>query len=191
MLLAKTATSLLAPAGWCVRFDPPTPIVRDDTGRPHSWDVRADWLSPNPECSAVMTREYNEFKHFPVWFYNLPPVDDGWPSANDRPPYVVLPMSVVGYLEPSSAGVLDVLIGPGMDMNVIVDGRLAEAPDSETRRIELDAGVHFVQISGTLTGNRWRLVPRWNGTPIGSMLFPWARSSRSTARQMDRSRRKP
>jgi hypothetical protein len=172
LLLTKTGASLLAPAGWCVRFDPPAPIVRDSTGRPHSWDLRADWLSPNPECSAVMTRSYEEFKHFPVWFYNLPPVDDGWPSANDRPPYVVLPMSVVGFIETPSAGVLDVSIGPGMDLSVVVDGYQADATDPLNRRIELDVGVHFVQISGTLTGNRWRLVPHWNGRPFGSMFFP-------------------
>jgi hypothetical protein len=172
LLLTKTAASLLAPAGWCVRFDPPAPIVRDSTGRPHSWDLRADWLSPNPECSAVMTRGYEEFKHFPVWFYNLPPVDDGWPGANDRPPYVVLPMSVVGFFQSAGAGVLEVQLGPGMNVNVVVDGRQAAAAAPQTRRIEIDEGVHFVQISGTLTGNRWRLVPLWNGTPMGSMVFP-------------------
>jgi hypothetical protein len=172
LLLTKVGTSFLAPAGWCVRFDPPAPIVRDSTGRPHSWDLRADWLSPNPECSAVMTRGYEEFKHFPVWFYNLPPVDDGWPSANDRPPYVVLPMSVVGFIEPSSAGVLEVQLGPAMDVNIVVDGVQAETVDPYTRRIDLNAGVHFVQISGTLTGNRWRLLPLWSGTPMGSMFFP-------------------
>src|SRR5262245_50295161 len=32
LLLTKTTASLLAPAGWCVRFDPPAPIVRDSTG---------------------------------------------------------------------------------------------------------------------------------------------------------------
>jgi hypothetical protein len=178
LLLTKTATALLAPAGWCVRFDPPAPIVRDSTGRPHSWDVRADWLSPNPECSALMTHGYEEFKQFPVWFYNLPPVDDGWPSANDRPPYVVLPMSIVGFVEPASRGVLEVEHGPGMDLNLVTDGMKAETVDAQRQRIELDQGVHLIQISATLTGNRWRLVPRWNGTPLGSMFFPTTTISR-------------
>jgi hypothetical protein len=172
LLLVKTTTSLVAPTGWCVRFDPPTPLVRESTGRPHSWDVRADWQSPDPQCSAVMTRGYDEFKHFPVWFYNLPPIDDGWPSANDRPPYVMLPMSVVGFLDTSSTGVLDISIGPGMDLDVLVDGTRYEAIDPLSYRIELGRGTHLVEITGVLTGNRWRLAPRWNGTPMESIFFP-------------------
>src|SRR6185503_5341286 len=39
-------------------------------------------------------------------------------------------------------------------------------------RIELGAGTHLVEIRGMLTGNRWRLSPRWNGTPMASIFFP-------------------
>ena len=49
----------LVPDGWCVRFEPGRPYVADATSPvPHSWDVRADWLAPQPSCSAVMRRRY-------------------------------------------------------------------------------------------------------------------------------------
>ena len=72
--LTRILDAQLTQGGLCVRFDPPAPIVKDSTGRPHSWDVRADWRSPDPACSAVMTTGWTEFKRFPVWFFNLPPI---------------------------------------------------------------------------------------------------------------------
>ena len=44
---------------------------------PHAWDIRADWRSPDPTCSAIMTRGYDRLDAFPAWFYNLPPVRIG------------------------------------------------------------------------------------------------------------------
>src|SRR5262249_38152884 len=41
------AAALLVQDGWCVRFDPARPYVKDETGAPHAWDFRADWRSPN------------------------------------------------------------------------------------------------------------------------------------------------
>jgi hypothetical protein len=40
--------------------------------------------------------------------------------------------------------------------------------------VELQRGSHFVQFEGTLLGKAWRVVPAWNGTPIGSTVFPVA-----------------
>ncbi len=51
-------------------------MVRDSTGKPHSWDMRADWLADDPACSAIMTRSYRDTSEMPVWFFNLPPPDD-------------------------------------------------------------------------------------------------------------------
>src|SRR5262245_56173849 len=42
------ATATLVQDGWCVRFQPSHVYVRDQTGAPHSWDLRADWRSPDP-----------------------------------------------------------------------------------------------------------------------------------------------
>ena len=62
--------------GWCLTFAPPKPMVRDSTGKPHAWDVRADWRADDPACSAIMTRSYHDTRELPVWFFNLPPPDD-------------------------------------------------------------------------------------------------------------------
>ena len=70
------AAVMLQQEGWCLTFDPPKPMVRDSTGKPHTWDIRADWLDRDPECSAVMTRSYRDTRELPVWFFNLTPPDD-------------------------------------------------------------------------------------------------------------------
>ena len=77
--------------GWCLRFVSPVPLFRATGYVPHSWDVRADWRTPVPECSAIMRRCYTVLEEFPVWFYNLPPVLEGFPAEeSDRPPLVRL-----------------------------------------------------------------------------------------------------
>jgi hypothetical protein len=48
---------------------------------------RADRRSNAPQCSAIMTRGYEQYKQIPVWFFNLPPTDNNLPVAEDRPPY--------------------------------------------------------------------------------------------------------
>ena len=47
LLLWKISAALLfVQDGWCVRFAPARAYVRDGTGAPHSWDVRADCAPP-------------------------------------------------------------------------------------------------------------------------------------------------
>lgn len=172
LALLRLADAQMTPGGWCVRFDPPAQIVRDGTGRPHSWDVRADWRSPDPQCSAVMTTGYDVFKRFPVWFYNMPPTDGNPPTADDRPPYVTLKMTVVGFIDARESGALDLLVGKYMPTSVIVDGRPAEPNGEFAYRIDVGAGVHLVQIDSTLRGNEWRFMPSWNQQAMGSAGFP-------------------
>jgi len=185
LFLLKVSAAFFAQEGWCVRFDPPKPMVRGTTARPHSWDVRADWRSANPSCSAVMTSGYAEFKRFPVWFFNLPPTDDNLPTPEDRPPGATLGMTVVGFLSLSEPGLLEIVTGPGMDMTLVVDGRPADHADPLSHKIQLDPGVHFAQASGTLTGDRWRFEPSWNRALLGANGFPLATIVRPAA--IDRS----
>ena len=124
--------ALLGQEGWCLRFDTAAPIVKDSTGRIHSWDVRADWRSPDPNCSAVMTRGYPEFKKFPAWFFNLPPADNNLPGPDDRPPNARIEMSVLGFLDARTAGALDIEIGRWMEMTLLVGGRSADRPGRST-----------------------------------------------------------
>ena len=81
-----SSTLLFAQDGWCVRFEPERPFAKDAGPVPHAWDLRADWRSFVPACSAVMTRSYHDPYEFPAWFFNLPPPNESWPVPEDRPP---------------------------------------------------------------------------------------------------------
>ena len=146
--------------GWCVRFEPARRYVKDQTGAPHAWDLRADWRSPDPACSAIMTRSYGSFAEFPAWFLNLPPPDDNWPGPLDLPPEAMTRLQIRGYLSTTEAGTLALDIGDHMTTALSVDGGAAVASAS------VAPGTHVIAIDGTLTGDRWRLVPTWNGADL-------------------------
>jgi hypothetical protein len=146
--------------GWCVRFQPARPFAKDAGRVPHAWDMRADWRSPEPACSAIMTRSYRDLADFPAWFFNLPPDSDSWPIAVDRPPYASVAISVHGFLDAPGAGTLQIDTGPDVDAAVSIDGIAVRGPSVLAR------GVHFISIDGVLTGDRWALVPRWDGQEI-------------------------
>jgi hypothetical protein len=171
LLIAKAGSSFLTRDGWCVQFDTPKPFVTDSTGRMHSWDVRADWRSANPNCSAILTRPYDEYKRFPVWFFNLPPTDGNLPGPDDRPPYTTLDMTVRGYIDAGAAGELGLETGATMTTEMVVDGIVIEPDDPTHHRAAVAAGRHFIQIKSRLTGNNWRLAPYWNGAPMGTADF--------------------
>ena len=66
LLIWKASLAAAAvPDGWCVRFTSPVPLFVDNVTVPHAWDVRADWRSEVPRCSAVMTRAYEQIDRFP------------------------------------------------------------------------------------------------------------------------------
>ena len=175
--------------GWCVRFTSPTPIFVNQERVPHAWDVRADWRSDVPRCSAVMTRSYSSIDRFPVWFYNLPPTNFLQPAKEtERPPYVTLAIEVHGYLETDADGIFRVGAGDDVALSATVDGAyVSEAALSNG--VSLAAGIHDITLAGTLTGERWALMPQWNGADvwrgetttmmspgaIDRALRPWAR----------------
>ena len=168
IVMAKALMAVaVTPDGWCVRFVPSAPYVKDGTGAPHSWDVRADWRSADPSCSAIVTRPYNTLSEFPAWFFNLPPPNDNWPVPSDRPPGAVVAMTVSGFLRASAPGVLQILTGPDVTAIVHVnDG--ASSGDATPRSATLGPGLHRILIEATLTGDRWRFVPLWNGASLWS-----------------------
>ncbi len=118
---------LLVQDGWCVQFETPQPLVNDSFGRIHTWDVRADWRSPSPQCSAILTRPYREFKEFPAWFFNMPPTDNNLPGPEDRPPYAALDMTVTGYLDTDDPGELIIETGETMKTTLVIDGSHSRA----------------------------------------------------------------
>jgi len=177
LLIAKAASMPLARDGWCVQFETPKPIVVNATGRIHTWDVRADWRSPNPQCSAILTRPYREFKEFPAWFFNLPPTDNNPPQPEDRPPYAVLDMTVSGYIHADDPGELILETGETMDTQLVIDGKTIDPVQRSRHQVSVDRGRHFIQAKSHLTGNKWTFVPLWNGSPIGSTGFVAATTS--------------
>ena len=163
LLLWKIGSAaLFVQDGWCVRFTPERPYAKDATGAPHAWDLRADWLAPDPMCSAVMTRSYHELAEFPAWFFNLPPASDSWPAPDERPPGAKVGMSVRGFLNARDAGVLRIDIGGDSVRSMQVDGRPFETDTP------LAAGLHIVALDAVMTGESWRLVPLWNGQDLWS-----------------------
>ena len=189
LLIAKAGSSFLVRDGWCVQFETPKPLVTDSTGRIHSWDVRADWRAGNPQCSAIMTRAYAEYKQFPVWFFNLPPTDNNLPLSEDRPPYATLDMTVRGYIDAGDAGELGLESGATMTTELVVDGAVVVPVDATHHRVSVGAGRHFIQVKSHLTGSNWRLAPYWNGALMGSSGFVTATTAQ--AARLDRSLRGP
>jgi hypothetical protein len=163
-LLASKAigAAALTPDGWCVRFEPQRPLVKDAASIvPHSWDVRADWRSDRPACSAIVRRAYTGLGEFPVWFFNLPPPTEGdFPTELDRPPGARTAMTVSGFLDAAHSGVLQFDVTPDMNATAYVDGvRVDDA-------VTVAPGTHHVRIDAMLTGERWRFEPHWNGADL-------------------------
>jgi hypothetical protein len=171
LLLAWKAVCAVALAqdGWCARFVTPVPFVQDSSAVLHTWDVRADWRSATPACSAIVVRRYREQTEFPAWFFNLPPILNELPGPNERPPGARLTMTATGYLRSREPGELQILIGSDMTGTLRVDdaavSRLShEAPTPAT----MTAGIHKIAVEAELTGTRWRFEPLWNGRDLWS-----------------------
>ena len=154
--------------GLCLRFISPVPLYRDDVRVPHSWDVRADWRSDVPRCSAVMTRDYPDLEYFPAWFFNLPPADPGRQSTPaERPPNVQVAMRLDGYLRASSPARLQVNAAENVQARLRV-GERAITPDELAQGIDVPAGVHHVVLDGDLVRSQWSLAIRLNDGEVWS-----------------------
>ena len=172
LLIKITAVLTVQQPGWCVTFVPPYPMERDSTGKPHSWDLRADWLAEDPKCSAIMTRSYEETFALPTWFYNLPPPDDAVVRAGYDPGQIPVRVGAVGYITVNGEGSFELLTAPLMDVTLRIDGTRVEPVAPAHHQQILRRGSHMIQFEGTLLGKQWRVVPRWNGVALGSMRFP-------------------
>lgn len=137
--------ALVSPDGWCIRFMTPAPVYHNMGVVPHSWDIRADWRSATPDCSAIMTRLYGRFEEFPIWFYNLPPLDDRPAQPTDRPPLVTMQLTLTGFLAPSRPGVFRVDAGTGLKTSIAVDGTEVTG-EATGRGLTVDHGMHHVAI---------------------------------------------
>ena len=175
ILLVKIATAVtLQQEGWCIAFEPPYPMVRESTGKPHAWDLRADWLADDPVCSAIMTRGYADSSEVPAWFFNLPPPNDAVVRDGFHPGQIPVVIRGSGYLTVSRPGVFELSTTAPMNVSVQIDGRPVTAAAPGRHEIQLQPGAHAIQFEGTMLGKEWRVVPTWDGLAIGAMSFPLA-----------------
>lgn len=167
-LLAWKAVSgqVFTREGWCLRFTSPVPVFVDDVRVPHSWDVRADWRSDVPQCSAIMTGNYSELERFPVWFYNLPPANFRDPvRPGDRPPGATLRLDLTGYLHAPSPATLQMQSGEDMTLSATVDG-LDLTHQQLHDGVALSAGDHDVHVRGDLRRSHWSLDLRFDNASM-------------------------
>jgi hypothetical protein len=163
LIVWRIASSLLfVQDGWCVQFVPATPFAKDAGRVPHAWDLRTDWRSFDPACSAIMTRSYHAFEDFPAWFFNLPPPNESWPRPVDIPPGATTPMHIRGYLTTTSPGTLDFEGASGVTGTVAIDGQIKPWP------MPVEAGTHAIAIDAVLKYNKWAIVTKWNGRDLWS-----------------------
>lgn len=126
--------------------------IEEPSGALRSWDVRADWRSPSPVCTAILTRPLPALHDFPAWFLNM---TDQILGERD------VTMRVAGYVTIDAPRVLTIDIGRDMRIEGRVDGNpLTGAP------MPLASGTHAVDLSMRLGGERWRFEPRLDGQPL-------------------------
>src|SRR5262245_44507491 len=185
LLVWKAATTVMVVQdGWCVRMMPEKPYVWDQTGAPHSWDVRADWRSPDPKCSALMTHGYRNDEQFPVWFFNLSPRSGQTPTPDELPPLARTLMSVEGVLHLTEPGRFTIARDQALEPRLYVD-----ATSASSDGVVLAPGSHSVSIEMLLTGVHCRFEPLLNDvnvlsvsdstithpSPLDLFVRPWSR----------------
>jgi len=157
IVLKGADVMLLTQQGWCLRFET-APLYEGGRTVQTSWDARADWRSPSPQCSAIMTRPFISFTRFPVWFLNL---------QDTRPPRVPVRVVVDGYLRAPEAGVLT------FDLR---------GTTARPMPVALAAGISPVHFDAMFNGSDWAMVPRWNGDDV----FATTSTTRSMPGRVDR-----
>ena len=88
----------------------------------------------------------------------------------------IIPIRVgaAGYLTTRHPGTFELLTTDAMQATLRVDNTRVELIEPAHHRVELARGSHFIQFEGTMLGKAWRIVPEWNGAPLGSAAFPVA-----------------
>ncbi len=163
LLVWKIGTGVVAgQQGLCLAFHAQEPLsgtamtmrIDEPSGALRSWDVRADWRAPSPQCTAVLTRPLPTLRDFPAWFLNI---TDQVIGARD------ITMAVTGAITTSAARVFTIEAGPGMQIEGRVDGQqVTDVP------LPLAAGTHAIDLSTRLTGESWRFEPKLDGEPLWS-----------------------
>jgi hypothetical protein len=164
LLALKAGGSFLGQEGLCARFSTVAPLqgailtmpIDEPRGVLRSWDVRADWRADDPACTAILDRPYRSAAEFPAWFVNI--LDQLRPGRRD------ISLTVSGAITVPNEGTFTLRTGEDMRVRGRIGAADVEADAGRDIRVPLAAGTHAIALGASLTGERWRLVPEWNGT---------------------------
>ena len=164
LLAVKIAgAALLTQQGLCAKFSTAAPYatnvltipIEEPRGVLRSWDVRGDMRAEAPACTAIVDRPYAEASAFPAWFVNI--TDFATSGKRD------LSMDVSGYTKVGERGLFVVDVDRDMTVSGRIGSQDVSSADGRPMLATLDAGTHRIDLHAVLTGERWRLVPTWNG----------------------------
>ena len=154
---------LLTPQGLCARFTTGAPLhaevltipIDEPRGFLRSWDVRAGWRQPVPACTAIVDRPYATLSSFPAWFLNI--------TDAARPGRRLVTLDVSGFTRVATDGRFSLDLDRDMVVTGHIGGREFASVDGSGVTVPLAAGVHAIDLHAQLTGDQWKLIPRWNG----------------------------
>jgi hypothetical protein len=162
LLILKLIALIAVPQqGLCARFATTPPFggvistidIDEPSGLLRSWDVRADWRSASPRCTAIFDRPYPSRERFPIWFVNL---------LQALRPDGDVDVDIDGYVSVSESGTFSIDHGDGLALSGSL-GSMLMAVDGPTLSAQIPAGSHRLQLHGSSRGPNWQFIPRWNG----------------------------
>ena len=116
--------------------------------------------TPDPACSAIMTRSYHDLRDFPVWFFNLPPGERKLAGAarssarrDDTDDGSWIPERAA---TPASCA--------SIQRARVATDHLNRWRDQGAATSAIEPGLHRVGVDAILRGGDWRFEPSWNGT---------------------------
>jgi hypothetical protein len=164
LLAVKVAGSVaVTQQGLCARFWTGAPFsanvltipIEEMRGYLRSWDVRADLGELVPGCTAIVDRPYPTASAFPTWFLNI--ID----AAGSGRRTMTLDLS--GYVRVTDSGQFSIELDRDMAVTAQLGPERMAAAGDHAISAALRPGVHPLILRAQLTGERWRLVPLWNG----------------------------
>ena len=174
LLVLKVAGSLtLTQQGLCGRFSVGAPFhnrvltipIDEPRGVLRSWDVRADWRADAPGCTLIVDRPYAAWAAFPAWFVNFTDFLDLRDRVGVRLDESTrqFTLEVKGAVTVPDAGRFSI----GLDRDMVLEGQIGstdvESSGGATVDVPLASGVHRIALRLSMTGNRWKFIPMWNG----------------------------
>jgi hypothetical protein len=192
IVLKAAGALLLTQQGLCARFSVAAPFhnrvltipIDEPRGVLRSWDVRADPRADVPACTAIVDRPYSTWAAFPAWFVNFTDFIDfpdrvGVRSEESSRRFN---LDVAGAVTVSDAGRLSIDLDRDMVLAGDVDSTRVESSAGARVDVPLGAGVHRLSLHVSMTGNRWKFVPLWNGANAFSHALLTIGAPRSTDR---------